>query len=110
MKSPFEKVRPFYNNFGRRGSGNRRSTLFDESLALSGHFTLSVSSVLTSKGPQRAQKGPKEPQSTQEGQTERNDDFLTPADQSYVQNAETFQKGFSCQKGPKEPKKGPKEH
>ena len=44
------------------------------------------------KGPKRAQKGPKEPQSTQECPTEINDDFLTPDDQSYVQNAETSQK------------------
>ena len=44
------------------------------------------------KEPKREQKGPIGPQSTQECPTEISDDFLTPADQFYVQNAETSQK------------------
>ena len=37
-----------------------------------------------------------------------NSDFLSPADQGDVKNAETFQKGFSLQYGPQKAQKSQK--
>jgi len=88
-KSPFISVRPVLGSLGP-------------------FLSLLGPSVLTlKKDPKGAQKGPKVPKGVQQRWMTITWP-VTPADKSYVQNAETFQKGMSFQKGPKGAKKGPK--
>ena len=86
------------------------------SWALSGHF-LPFRALLC--WPQKDPKGPQGPKTahtqgfkrapTYTGVSNRDEwRFPDPADQSYVQNAETFQTGSSYQKGTKEPKRAQK--